>query len=183
MKTTVYCGVSLDGFLARPDGSVDFLEAFDPPVTEDGEPDDLGFVEFLASVDVLVMGRNTFDFVMDSGFDWPYGDTPVVVLTSRHLEIPAALAELVEPASLEPAELLDVLSSRFIEHVYLDGGYTVQSFLRAGLVDEIITTTVPILIGGGIALFGSLPDDQRFELIGSHATSNGFVQSHYRRER
>ncbi len=182
MRTTVFCGISLDGFIARSDGTIDFLESFDPAVTPEGTPDDLGFGDLVASVDAMVMGRNTFDFVADSGFDWPYGDLPVIVLTNRPLELPAGLDEVVETASVEPAELLAVLSSRFVEHVYLDGGFVVQSFLRAGLVDELILTTVPMLVGQGIPLFGSLEHDQRFALVESRAASNGFVQSRYHRE-
>lgn len=180
MQATVYCGVSVDGFIARPDGSVDFLDGFEPALI-DGEPTDMGFGALLESVDALIMGRNTFDMVIDSGFDWPYGETPVFVLTHRPLDIAAKLKELVEPVELEPAELLGVLSSRFVEHVYVDGGQTVQDFLREGLVDDIVVTTVPILIGEGIPLFGQLKADVRLELVETTTFSNGFVQHHYRR--
>lgn len=183
MKASIFCGVSLDGFIARSDGELDFLDALDPPEL-DGQPTDAGFGDFLASVDALAMGRNTFDKVMDliaePDIDWPYGDLPVVVLTSRPLTVPDELEELVEATDLAPAELLDVLSSRFVEHVYVDGGLTAQSFLREGLVDEIILTTVPVLIGEGRRLFGELPNDVKLELLDTKVFSNGFLQSRYR---
>lgn len=183
MKTTVFCGVSVDGFIARPDGSVDFLDAFDPPVDSEGQASDMGFGALMASIDALVMGRNTFDTVLgmiDGGMiEWPYGDTPVIVMTSRPLEMPEDLQDTVEATDLEPRELLDVLSARLVEHIYVDGGRTVQSFLAAGLVDELSITTVPILIGEGLRLFGALPTDVRLERSGGQTFSNGMVQNNY----
>ena len=183
MKTTVFCGVSVDGFIARPDGSVDFLDAFDPPLGADGEPSDMGFTALMASVDALIMGRNTFDTVLrmmaDGAVDWPYGETPVIVMTSRPLDVPAELNDVVEATDLPPKELLEVLSARFFEHVYVDGGQTVQSFLAAGLIDELSITTVPILIGEGLKLFGELPADLRLERVGGETFSNGMVQNNY----
>ena len=172
--TSVYVGVSVDGFIARPGGEVDFLDAVEPAET------DLGWSEFLASVDVLVMGRNTFDMVIESGFDWPYGERLVVVLTSRALEIPSHLAGWVEASRSEPASLLGELAKRGFGRVYVDGGLTVQAFLRAGLVDELIVTTVPTLIGEGIRLFGTLDTDVRLEHVRTEAFGNGMVQTKYR---
>lgn len=183
MKASIFCGTSLDGYIARADGNLDFLDAVDPPEL-DGQPTDGGFGDFLAAVDALVMGRNTFDKVMElvkqPDIDWPYGDLPVLVLTSRPLSVPDDLGDLVEATDLAPAELLAVLSSRFVDHVYVDGGLTAQSFLREGLIDEIIVTTVPVLIGDGISLFGQLAADVAVELLDTTVFSNGFVQSHYR---
>ncbi|MFT7602269.1 MAG: dihydrofolate reductase, partial [Acidimicrobiales bacterium] len=141
MKATVYCGLSIDGYIARPDGSVDFLDVFDPPLV-DGEPSDMGFGELMESIDALIMGRNTFDMVMsmvdDQKVDWPYGDTPVIVMTSRSVEVPDTLSDTVEATDLGPRELLEVLSARLVEHVYVDGGLTVRNFIEAGLIDELI---------------------------------------------
>lgn len=172
--TTAYVGVSVDGFLARPDGELDFLDAGDPPDT------DLGWSAFLGSVDALVMGRNTYDFVIASGFEWPYGERLVVVLTSRSLEIPEHLAGRVEASKAQPAALLLELGERGMEHVYVDGGLTVQAFLRAGLIDELIVTSVPTLIGEGIRLFGTLDGDVRLAHVNTEAFANGMVQTHYR---
>ena len=171
IKTSVYVGVSVDGFIARPDGEVDFLDS-----TESG---DFGFADFLASVDALVMGRNTYDMVIGSGVNWPYGDKPVVVLTHRDLEIPPHLTDAVEVSSLDSAELLEALAARGIEHAYVDGGQTIQSFMRAGLVDHLTVTQVPVLIGAGIRLFGELDTDVRLHHGETITFGNGFVQTHY----
>lgn len=174
IKTSVYLGISVDGYIARPDGSVDFLDNHAPPET------DLGFGDFLGSVDVLVMGRNTFDFVMNAGVEWPYGDTLVTVLTHRPLDLPAVFVGNVEVSDLDVLALVEYLGERGFQHAYVDGGQTVQQFLVAGLVDELTLTTVPDLIGEGISLFPHLTSDVRLELIASSSEKNGFVQSHYR---
>jgi len=173
VKVSVFVGMSLDGFIARPDGALDFL---DSPEPVEG---DLGFSALLASVDALVMGRATFDVLMALGADWPYGDTRVVVLSSRELDAPPALEGRVERASLAPDPLLDRLAAQGVEHVYVDGGRTALSFLQAGLVDEITLTVVPVLIGAGIRLFGELPADMRLRHAATATFPNGFVQTRY----
>ncbi|KAA0234750.1 MAG: dihydrofolate reductase [Actinobacteria bacterium] len=174
MATSVYVGTSVDGFIARPAGEVDFLDSAEPL------DEDYGFADFLASVDALVMGRNTFDWVIESGVEWPYGDKLVLVMTSRAFVAPPGLADLVEPTGLGPAEVLIDLAARGVERVYVDGGQTIQSFLRAGLVDELTITKVPVLIGTGIALFGELTGDVRLEHLETTSFDNGLVQSRYR---
>lgn len=173
MKTSVYVGVSVDGFIARPDGSVDFLDDHAPAAT------DLGWSAFLASVDVMVMGRNTFDFVMNAGVDWPYGLLPVVVLTHRPLDLPGDFVGVVEDSSLGPEPLMADLVQRGFEHAYIDGGHTVQAFIAAGLIDELTLTTVPSVIGQGLSVFGA-DSDVRLELMSSSSDPNGFVQNKYR---
>ena len=139
MSGTVFVGTSLDGFIARKDGSFDFLP-------DDPEPH--GFEEFLASVDALVMGRNTFETVMR--FDaWPYGEKRVVALSSRPLDLSHARGK-VEQMAGEPAEIVAKLAASGARHLYVDGGITVQRFLRAGLIQRLIVTRVPVLIGEGI---------------------------------
>lgn len=173
MQTSVYVGISVDGYIARPDGAVDFLDHHAAPDS------DLGFAAFLASVDVLVMGRNTFDFVLNAGVDWPYGGVLVVVLTHRSLELPPEFAGNVETSDLSPRGMVDHLSERGFRHAYIDGGQTVRDFLIAGLVDRLILTTVPDLIGQGVSLFPALEADIRLELVSSVSEPNGFVQSTY----
>lgn len=177
MKTTVYVGTSVDGFIARADHTVDFLDAGGPV---DG---DMGFGQFFASVDALVMGRNTFDLVIASGFDWPYGDTPVIVVTSRPVDVPQQLRDVVETSDLAPPELCAELSHRGLDHVYVDGGLTVQAWLRAGLVDDLIVTRVPVLIGAGISLFGDLAADIALRHVDTTVYENGCVQTHWRTDR
>jgi dihydrofolate reductase len=171
VKVSVYIGTSLDGFIARKNGDIDWLTG-----GEGGE--DYGYAEFIATVDHVVMGRNTYEKVLTFG-DWPY-EKKVIVLTSRDLEIPPPLAGKVEVSRLPPADLLAELERRGARHIYLDGGVTIQRFLREGLVNELTITTLPVLIGEGLPLFGPLERDQKLQLLESRSFSNGFVQSKYR---
>ena len=150
MKTSVFIATSLDGFIARPDGGLDWLG--DPP--EDGA-EDYGHKKFMDTVDVLVMGRNTYEKVLTFS-EWPYGSEPVVVLSHHPLQIPESITEFVETMSCSPVELVSLLSERGAKHLYVDGGKTIQSFLEAGLIQRLIITRIPVLIGGGIPLFGPL---------------------------
>ena len=169
MKTSVFVGTSLDGFIARPNGGLDFL----PP--DGGEPH--GYDEFIGSVDALVIGRNTFDTVL--AFDaWPYGEKPVFVLSTRPLAA-APPGAVVERMSGTPAEIISQLAARGIQHAYVDGGITVQRFLRAGLIDRLVITRVPVLIGVGIPLFGRLERDIVLRHVATREYASGLVQSEY----
>lgn len=178
-SATVYVGVSVDGFIARVDGTVDFLDRAEPV---DGLPldHDMGFGEFLASVDALVMGRNTYDFVIDGGYDWPYGDKPVIVVTSRPIDIPEAISSTVVSTALSPGEIRADLTARGLHHLYVDGGLTVQSWIREGLIDDFIIAEVPVLIGRGIPLFGELDDDILLSHVDTTVHENGLVHTHWR---
>lgn len=171
IKVSVYIATSLDGFIARKNGDIDWLEG-----GESGE--DYGYAEFMSTVDYVVMGRNTYEKVLSFG-GWHY-EKKVVVLTSREMIIPPELEDKVETLSLSPAALLDELERRGARHLYLDGGVTIQRFLQEGLVDEMTITTIPILIGEGLPLFGPLDGDVKLELIKSQSFKNGFVQNKYR---
>ena len=174
MKSTVFIATSLDGFIARPDGGIDWLTSIESA----GEGEDYGFAEFMKRVDFLVMGRNTFDLVR--GFDpWPYGETRVVVLSSRQVEIPEQLSGTVESMSASPEDIARILKERGASQLYIDGGKTIQGFLEKGLIDEMIITRIPILIGSGIPLFGELSHDLPVRHIETRQYSNGLVQSHY----
>jgi dihydrofolate reductase len=170
MKTTVFVGTSVDGYLARPDGTFDFLMG-------SGSGADNGFDSFLSTVDAIVMGRNTYDVVLPFP-EWPYGARPLFVLTSRPIEsVPAGA--VVEALSGTPVEVVAQLATRGFQHVYVDGGLTIQSFLRAGLVDRIVVTRVPVLIGTGIPLFGPLNADVRLRHLGTREIAGEAVQSEY----
>ena len=170
MKLSVFCGVSVDGFLARPNHALDFLDA--------GGQEPHGFEEFYASVDVVVIGRKTFEVVLTFG-KWFYGKKPVVVLSSRPLDFSAVKGGVVEQMSGEAAEIAAQLKARGFKHVYIDGGITIQRFLRAGLIDRLVVTRVPVLIGDGIPLFGSLPHDVRLRHVATRSFPSGLVQSEY----
>ena len=169
MKASVFVGTSLDGFIARADGSLDFL----PP--GGGEPH--GYDEFLATVDALVIGRKTYETVLTSD-KWPYGEKPVFVL-STHTLAAAPAGAMVERMSGAPAEILSHLVARGIGHVYVDGGKTTQRFLQAGLIQRLSITRVPVLIGAGIPLFGTLQRDLRLRHVGTRQYASGLVQSEY----
>jgi dihydrofolate reductase len=170
MMASVFIGTSLDGFIARPNGEFDFLPE------GGGEPH--GYNEFIASVDALVIGRKTYETVL--GFEeWPYGDKRVVVLSSRPLDLSAARGGKVEQMAGAPAEIVAKLAASGVRHVYVDGGITIQGFLRAGFIQRLIITRVPVLIGEGIPLFGTLPRDVRLRHIGTQHYASGLVKSEY----
>lgn len=168
MKGSVFVGTSLDGFIARLDGAFDFLG-------EGGE--EHGYTEFFASVDALLIGRKTYETALGFGA-WPYGTKPVFVFSSRPL-VPAPAGAVVERVSGAPAEIAAALTARGIDHVYVDGGLTIQAFLNAGLVQRLVVTRVPVLIGTGIPLFGPTTRDIRLRHVGTHAYPSGLVTSEY----
>lgn len=173
----VFIAASLDGFIARPDGSLDWLEHLPP--TE--PPEDHGYGDFVARIDTLVMGRGTFEKVMT--FEaWPYAGLRVVVLSRSLGAIPAAFAHKAELHSGSLEELLPRLAGA--RGVYVDGGQVIQSFLRAGLIDEMTITQVPVLLGAGRPLFGAwggAQGDVWWTLHASRSFGSGLVQSTYRR--
>ena len=169
LKASVFIGTSVDGFIARANGELDFL----PP--GGGEPH--GYAEFMETVDALVIGRKTFETVLAFAA-WPYGEKPVFVLSTQPLA-PAPAGSAVEHMSGEPSEIAAQLEARGIGHVYVDGGITIQRFLRAGLIQRLIITRVPVLIGDGIPLFGTLPGDIRLRHIMTRHYPSGLVQTEY----
>jgi len=176
MKASVYIATSLDGFIARENGELDWL----PQPGDDAENgEDYGYRAFMDSVDALVMGRNTYETVLSFGGQWPYGGKPVIVLSSGLVDIPESIASTVESTSDSPAELVERLSARGMNHLYIDGGKTIQSFLNAGLIRQLIITRIPVLIGSGIPLFGPLEQDIKLDHIRTRAFASGMVQSAY----
>jgi len=170
MRASVFVGTSVDGFIARHNGDFDFLP--------DGGGEPHGYNEFIATVDVLVIGRNTFDKVLT--FDtWPYQDMRVVVLSNRAIDTSAIPAARVERMFGEPPDIMDRLAATGARHAYIDGGITIQQFLRAGLIQRLIITRVPVLVGQGIPLFGSLPQDLKLRHVATQAYAGGLVKSEY----
>ena len=170
MTLSVFIGTSLDGFIARLNDDLDFLPE------GGGEPH--GYDEFMASVDALVIGRKTFEKVLTFGA-WPYGDKRVVVLSSRPVDFSAASGGVVEQMAGTPAEIVSQLAASGAHHLYVDGGITIQGFLRAGLIQRLIITRVPVLIGEGVPLFGALAHDIRLRHIATRHFPSGLVQSEY----
>jgi dihydrofolate reductase len=170
MTVSVFVGTSLDGFIARPNGDLDWLPA------GGGEPH--GYNEFIASVDAIVIGRKTFEKVLT--FEaWPYGDKRVVVLSSRPVDLSAADGRIVEQMAGSPAEIVSQLAASGAHHLYVDGGITIQRFLQAGLIHRLIITRVPVIIGHGIPLFGTLQRDIRLRHVATQQYPSGLVKSEY----
>ena len=169
MKAVVDIAVSLDGFIARRDGSLDWLPG------ADGE--DYGFGAFMEIVDMLIMGRRTYEKALTFG-EWPHR-LPVVVLSSRPPESPASPCTGVEWMYCPPGEVVDRLSARGAELIYVDGGVTIQRFLDAVLIDRLILTRVPVLIGDGVPLFGPLRKDITLRHVETRSFATGLVQSAY----
>jgi dihydrofolate reductase len=170
MIASVFVGTSVDGFIARLNGDLDFLPA------GGGEPH--GYTEFMASVDALVIGRKTFETVVAFP-EWPYGNKRVVVLSTRALDLSAVRGGVVERMAGPPAEIMAKLAADGMRHLYVDGGITIQGFLRAGLIQRLVVTRVPVLIGEGIPLFGALPHDVRLRHVATRQYPSGLVQSEY----
>jgi dihydrofolate reductase len=174
MKTSVFVGTSLDGFIARLDGTYDFLS------TGSAAPNENGYNEFIASVDTVVIGRKTFETVLGLP-GWAYGEKRVVVLSRRPLDLSAARKRggHVEQLAGSPREIVSKPAAKGAGHLYVDGGLTIQEFLRAGLIQKITITRVPVLIGEGIPLFGKLPHDVRLRHVRTQPLPSGNVQSEY----
>jgi len=172
-RVSVFIGTSVDGFIARKNGGLDWLD-------HDRHGEDYGYVEFYRSMDVLVMGRLTFQKVA-AYKEWPYREKEVVVLSSTLTEeaIPEELREHVSVSSLDPVSLVENLLNEGKFNIYVDGGKTIQSFLNCGLITDIILNRIPILIGEGIPLFGKLSNDLRLDLTGSRYFESGVVQTRY----
>ena len=169
MKASVFIATSLDGFIARQNGALDWLPT---------ECEPHGYEEFIASVDAIVLGRKTWEFVL-SFPGWHYGTLPVIVLSSTLSELHAPEGATCTLMSGEPNEIVAQLAERGLKHLYIDGGITIQRFLLAGLIQRLIITRIPVLLGAGIPLFGSLPRDIHLRHIATRSYQAGLVQSEY----
>lgn len=172
----VYLGLSLDGFIADKDGGVGWLDMVDVPAGED-----LGYAAFMQDIDALVMGRVTFETVLGFDVPWPY-DRPVYVWSRNPVAIPEALAGKAFGVHGTPAAVVAELGAQGLETLYVDGGKTVQAFLEADLIDTLILTRLPIVLGGGVPLFGSLPMPMPLEHVRTEVLLGQLVKSTYQRK-
>lgn len=176
MKNKVFIATSLDGYIADKNGQIDWLHSIPNP-----EGIDMGYTEFMNSIDALVMGKTTFETILGFDIQWPY-EKPVFVLSHTLKSIPNNLANKVEIVSGELSNILQSLKNKGINTLYIDGGKTIQSFLKEDLIDEIIITTIPILLGGGTSLFGEC-NPLNFKCVNVNHFLGSVSQSHYLRER
>lgn len=177
MPNIVYIATSLDGFIAGPNGELDWLMQFPNP-----EQSDYGFADFMSRIDALVMGRSTYDMVASFGGEWPY-PKPVFVLSNTLKDIPEHLTDKVEVVSGDLQQIVTDLDARGYSALYIDGGKTIQSFMREGLIDEMVLSKIPVVLGDGIPLFGPLDAPQYFELAGTESFKNGITKTRYLRKR
>lgn len=170
----VFIATSLDGFIARRDGDIGWL------LERDGTGEDHGYDDFIPDIDMIVMGRGSYEKVVT--FEKWFYNRPVLVLSKQlaGTPVPEALQGKVRFADLSPIEAMEELERQQVRRVYVDGGQLIQSFLREGLISDMVITTVPVLIGSGRPLFGELPHDISLELVASRTFPSGMVQSTYR---
>ncbi len=177
MTNKVFIATSLDGYIADKDNKIDWLHQLPHP---DG--DDFGFDAFIAGIDALLMGRNTFEMVLSFGVEWPYSK-PVFVLSNSLTHVPKGYEGKVFLVNGELQKIVKNLAELGYHNLYIDGGKTIQSFLKEDLVDEMILTRIPVLLGGGYPLFGDLPEPLGFKLLASKKYIDKVVQNHYIRDR
>ena len=176
LRTSVFIATSLDGYIARPDGAIDWLERANACVPA-GE--DCGYTAFMGTVDLLVMGRATFEKVV-SFPEWPFADSPVWVASRSGLHPSVRLPLTVRMTAEPPEQIVRAAEAQGFRHLYVDGGQLIQAFLRDGLIDDLTITTIPVLLGAGRPLFGELAAEASLELVTSRTYPFGFVQSTYR---
>ncbi len=175
MKTYVYVGTSLDGFIAKRDGSLDWLTPFQNREVA------ARYEKFISTIDAHVIGRGTYETVL-SFPAWGY-TRPVIVLSTTLKTVTDTLKKRVTVLDATPKEALTYLAGRGFSNVYVDGGKVIQSFLKDDLIDEMIVTRVPVLLGDGIPLFGTSGKERLFEHKETTVLTNGLVTSRYHRKR
>jgi len=174
MNNIVYIACSLDGFIARSDGSLDWLMNI-----PNSDNSDYGFSDFLKSIDAIIMGRKTFETVKKFE-SWPYSQ-PVFVLSNSMRTMESKYEDKASIVNGSISDIVDKLRQSNLNNLYIDGGQTIQSFLRRDMIDEMIITTVPIILGNGIALFGNIGRELNFEIINCEQINNTLIQARYKR--
>ncbi len=176
-KNIVFIGRSLDGFIAGKNGELDWLDMI--PNTNSVE---MGFADLMQEIDAVVMGKTTFEVVCGFGGAWPYSKH-VFVLSNSLKQIPEKWKEKASLLKGSPQDVLSEIHQKGYFKLYIDGGRTVQDFLKEDLIDELRITTIPILLGGGFPLFGELPKRLEFEHVESKLFLDQIVQNCYKRKR
>lgn len=176
-KNSVFIARSLDGYIADKNGGLDWLNSIPNP-----DNIDMGYGDFISQIDAIVMGRKTFETVCSFDCDWPY-TKPVFVLSRTLTSIPKEYKDKAALIEGSLSGIVEQLNQKGFNRLYIDGGTTIQGFLKEDLIDELIITTIPTLLGGGIPLFSELPKALSFEHVDSQVYLNELVQDHYRRIR
>lgn len=182
MKCSVYIATSADGYIAAPDGGVDWLHTAGNLAADMGD-EDMGFKNFMSSIDCMVMGRKCMEMISSMNLtpeQWVYGNMRIIVLSNTLKEPPKNLSGKVEMYSGDIQQLMLNLASSGLKHAYIDGGSTITSFLNLKLINEMIITQVPVLLGEGIKLFGKIEQPVRLENAEAVAYKNDFIQVKYK---
>jgi dihydrofolate reductase len=174
MKAFVFIACSLDGFIARLDGSLYWLVNIPNPTGND-----YGYKDFIKSIDAIIMGRNTFD-VVSKFKDWPY-EKPVLVFTNSLKKLDSKYMGKAEIIHGDFKSIINLMKDKRINNLYVDGGKTIQTFLSNDLIDEMIITTIPILLGNGIKLFDSISHELEFKILSSEVLNGEMIKTHYKR--
>jgi dihydrofolate reductase len=180
-RCSVYVAASLDGYIAKSDGDIEWLSGPDNSYdkTYDDSEGGISYDNFIATVDAIVMGRNTYEKALTFGF-WPYEGIDVIVLTSQPFKIPENLSGKIRIMNADPLTIAEHLAAEGKKHLYIDGGITIQRFLQFRLISEITITRIPVLLGDGISLFGKMKQSEIYlQHDMTFAFSNGFVQTKY----
>ena len=175
MSNIVFIATSLDGYIAGVNNEIDWLHAIPNP-----DNIDMGFNDHMNNIDAIIMGRNTFELVDNMDCDWPYSK-PVFVLTNTLNSVKDELRDKVFLVNGAIQDVLSQIKDKGYEELYIDGGLTIQSFLKEDLIDDMIITTIPILLGDGISLFGKLNKSIEYRCVRSQNYANGICQNHFKR--
>ena len=175
-KNQIFIATSIDGCIADKNGGIDWLHSIPNP-----DEIDMGYGAFISQVDALVMGRTTFETVCGFDMDWPY-QIPIFVLSNTLSEIPEKFKDKAELVKGTLKEILEKIHEKGCYNLYIDGGATIQGFLKEDLIDEMTITIIPTLLGGGIPLFSELPDRLNFECVDSKIYLDKVVQNHFIRK-
>lgn len=176
MPNYIYIATSLDGYIATKDGGLDWLSEIPNP-----DNSDFGFADFMSKIDALIMGRNTFEKVL-SFDEWPY-DKPVFVLSKTLGNVPNSVRGKAKIIQGDVKAIVITLAERGFKNLYVDGGKVIQSFLREDLIDEMIITRIPVVLGDGIPLFGHLDKQITFTLVKTESLNKELVRCHYIRKK
>tara|TARA_B110000977_G_C11015029_1_gene469119 strand:- start:143 stop:682 length:540 start_codon:yes stop_codon:yes gene_type:complete len=175
IKNSVFIATSLDGYIADKNGEIDWLHSIPNP-----DHDDMGYIAFNKGIDALVMGRTTFETVLGFDIDWPY-NKPVFVLSNKLKEIPESYKDKAFLIKGTLTEILDQIHKKGFNRLYVDGGTTIRNFLKQDLIDEMVITRIPVLLGSGSSLFSELPNELKFELLATKTYLSQITQNHYKR--
>lgn len=182
MKCSVFIATSADGYIAKVDGSVDWLNTAGNPEADMSANPCLDFCQYFNSVDCLIMGRKCMEVISSMNLtpeQWPYSDTRIIVLSNTLLELPENLVGKAEIYSDELLNLIEELERTGYQHTYIDGGVTITSFINLKCIDEMIITQAPVLLGEGIPLFGNITQNVKLENAQAIAFPNDFIQVKY----